>query len=95
MVHGEDIRRSLGDQGQHPAEHVSAIGKMYAESKKPLNGRTRTEGLSLRATDGNFTWGSGTAVAGPGMDLMMAMTGRVGALDSSPDRSRPRVPCGC
>ena len=30
MVHGEDIRRALGDRGEHPSEHVSAIGEMYA-----------------------------------------------------------------
>ena len=81
MVHGEDIRRALGERGEHPSEHITAVGKMYAESKKPLSGRGRTEGLSLRATDGDFTWGDGPEVAGPGIDLMMAVTGRVGALD--------------
>jgi uncharacterized protein (TIGR03083 family) len=81
MVHGEDIRRALGDRGEHPATHVSAIGKMYAESKKPLNGRARTNGLSLRATDGDFKWGDGPEVAGPGIDLLLAISGRVEALD--------------
>ena len=81
IVHGEDIRRALGDRGEHPSEHVSAIGKMYAESKKPLNGRGRTNGLSLRATDGDFAWGAGPEVAGPGVDLLLAVAGRVEALD--------------
>lgn len=80
MVHGEDIRRALGDRGEHPASHVSAIGKMYAESKKPLNGRVRTSGLSLRATDGDFQWGDGPEVAGPGIDLLLAVVGRGEAL---------------
>lgn len=81
MVHGEDIRRALGDRGEHPSEHVSAIGEMYATAKKPLNGRARTEGLSLRATDGDFTWGEGPEVAGPGIDLLLAASGRAAALD--------------
>ena len=81
MVHGEDIRRALGDRGEHSSTHVSAIGKMYAESKKPLNGRVRTKGLSLRATDGDFAWGAGPEVAGPGIDLLLAVAGRVEALD--------------
>ena len=81
IVHGEDIRHALGDRGEHPSEHVSAIGKMYAESKKPLNGRGRTNGLSLRATDGDFAWGAGPEVAGPGVDLLLAVAGRVEALD--------------
>jgi uncharacterized protein (TIGR03083 family) len=81
MVHGEDIRRALGDRGEHESAHVSAIGKMYAESKKPLNGRVRTKGLSLRATDGDFVWGDGPEVSGPGIDLLLAVAGRPGALD--------------
>jgi uncharacterized protein (TIGR03083 family) len=81
VVHGEDIRRALGDRGNHPSAHITAIGTMYATSKKPLNGRTRTKGLSLRATDGDFTWGSGPEVAGPGIDLMLAISGRSHGLD--------------
>lgn len=81
MVHGEDIRRALGDRGEHPSEHVAAIGAGYATSKKPLNGRVRTQGLSLRATDGDFTWGDGPEVAGPGIDLLLAVSGRAAALD--------------
>jgi uncharacterized protein (TIGR03083 family) len=80
MVHGEDIRRALGDRGEHPSAHVTAIGKMYAESKKPINGRVRTTGLSLRATDGDFAWGTGPEVAGPGIDLLRAISGRAEAL---------------
>jgi len=81
MVHGEDIRRALGDRGEHPSEHVAAIGAMYATAKKPLNGRVRTQGLSLRATDGDFTWGQGPEVAGTGIDLLLAVSGRAEALD--------------
>jgi uncharacterized protein (TIGR03083 family) len=81
IVHGEDIRRALGSRGEHPSAHITAIGKGFAESKKPVNGRVRTKGLSLRATDGDFAWGDGPEVAGPGIDLMLAISGRAGALD--------------
>lgn len=80
IVHGEDIRRALGDRGEHPSEHIEAIGTMYATSKKPLNGKVRTAGLSLRATDGKFVWGQGPEVAGPGTDVLLAISGRSDAL---------------
>lgn len=81
MCHGEDIRRAFGDRGEHPAAHVTELGPMYVKQGKPLQAKMRTAGLSLRATDGDFTWGEGPEVAGPGIDLIMAMTGRTEALD--------------
>ena len=81
MCHGEDIRRALGDRGEHAAAHVVELGPMYAKTGKPLQGKVRTNGLSLRATDGDFRWGDGPEVAGPGIDLIMAITGRTEALD--------------
>lgn len=81
MCHGEDIRRAFGDRGEHPAAHVSELGPKYMTTGKPLQGKTRTKGLSMRATDGDFTWGDGPEVAGPGIDLIMAATGRTEALD--------------
>jgi hypothetical protein len=75
------VHRALGDRGEHPSEHITAVGKGFAESKKPINGRVRTKGLSLRATDGDFTWGEGPEVAGSGVDLLLAISGRAGGLD--------------
>jgi len=37
--------------------------------------------LKLRATDVDWTFGDGPEVAGPGMDLILAMSGRASALD--------------
>lgn len=82
MCHGEDIRRALGSRGEHPAQHTTELGPEYAKSGKPLQGKVRSKGLSLRATDGGFTWGDGPEVAGPGIDLIMAITGRGDALDT-------------
>lgn len=82
MVHGEDIRRALGDRGEHPFAHVPVVGAAYVTSGKPLGGKRRVEGLSLRATDGEFAWGEGPEVTGPGIDLLLAISGRADALDS-------------
>lgn len=82
MCHGEDIRRALGDIGEHNPAHVSQLGPMYVDTKAPLNGRMRAEGLSFRASDGDWTHGAGPEVSGPGIDLMCAITGRPYALDS-------------
>ncbi len=81
MVHGEDIRRAFGTQGDHPAAHVSELGPKYVKQGAPLECKKRVAGLSLRATDGDFAWGDGPEIAGPGMDLIMAMAGRAEALD--------------
>ncbi len=81
MCHGEDIRRSFGDRGEHPVAHVVELGPTYMTTGKPLMGKVRTKDLSMRATDGDFAWGEGPEVAGPGIDLILAATGRVGALD--------------
>ena len=65
-VHGEDIRRALGRRGDHPAERLQALAEMYAATKAPIDGKRRTEGLSFRATDGDWSIGEGQEVAGPG-----------------------------
>jgi hypothetical protein len=81
MCHGEDIRAAFGDRGEHLAVHVAELGPMYMTTGKPLMAKVRTKDLSMRATDGDFAWGEGPEVAGPGIDLILAVTGRVGALD--------------
>jgi uncharacterized protein (TIGR03083 family) len=88
IVHGEDIFRALGDYRPHPAEHVVAIGNFYAGSNLLIGAKKRIAGLTLRATDTDWTRGSGPEVAGPAMALVMMMCGRKRALD---DLSGPGV----
>ncbi len=76
IVHGDDIRRAVGIESSHPAEHLAALAEMYKKTGKPLNGKSRVVGLSLRATDVNWSSGEGPEVAGPAADLIRAMTGR-------------------
>ena len=78
-MHGEDIRRALGRRGEHPAERLEPLAEMYAATKAPIHGKRRTEGLSFRATDGNWSIGEGPEIAGPGIDLVRAISGRTDA----------------
>ena len=81
MVHGEDIRRSLGARGDHPAEHLQTLAEMYKKTGAPLHGKRRVVGLKLQATDVDWSAGEGPEVKGPCMSLIMAMVGRTGAMD--------------
>jgi uncharacterized protein (TIGR03083 family) len=80
MLHGDDIRRALGAASEHPAEHLAALAPLYVKTGKPLNGKVRSAGLKLRATDIDWTHGDGPEVAGPAMSILQAVTGRKQAL---------------
>lgn len=82
ICHGEDIRRALGDRGEHSGEHIAIVGPLQAKSKGPIQGKKRTEGLSFAATDSDWKYGSGPEVRGPGIDLICAITGRPYGLDT-------------
>ncbi|MGZ8766620.1 MAG: maleylpyruvate isomerase family mycothiol-dependent enzyme [Acidimicrobiia bacterium] len=81
MVHGEDIRRPLGQTCEHPAEHLTTLAEMYKKTGAPLHGKRRTAGLRFVATDTEWSSGDGPEVRGPTMSLILAMVGRRGALD--------------
>ena len=80
MVHGEDIRRGLGQVGEHPVEHLVTLAEKYKKTGKPLGGKKRVQGLKLRATDVDWSTGEGPEVTGPAMSLILAIAGRKGAL---------------
>jgi len=80
MCHGEDIRRALGSQGEHPAEHLVTLAELYKKTGPPLRAKKRLAGLSMQATDVEWSTGEGPEVRGPCMSLILAMVGRSGAL---------------
>jgi uncharacterized protein (TIGR03083 family) len=80
MCHGEDIRRALGSHGDHPAEHLTTLADLYKKTGAPLRAKKRIDGLSMRATDVDWSTGAGPEVSGPCMSLILAMVGRAGAL---------------
>ncbi len=80
FVHGEDIRRPLGIRRDYPTDQVVRVIRLYANSNAIIGGRNRVAGLTLRATDTDLTVGSGPAVEGPAMSLLLAASGRKSAL---------------
>lgn len=81
LVHSEDIRRPLGLHRDYPLPAVIRAITFYAGSNAIIGGKKRVAGLTLRATDTDFVYGSGPEVSGPAMALLLATTGRTTALD--------------
>ncbi|MBM9466677.1 maleylpyruvate isomerase family mycothiol-dependent enzyme [Nakamurella leprariae] len=89
VVHGTDIRRPLGLVGDHPIDTLTRVAAHYAGTDQVVVARRRVAGLELQASDGPFATGRGPVVIGPTLSLIMAMTGRVAAVD---DLAGPGVP---
>jgi uncharacterized protein (TIGR03083 family) len=81
IVHGEDVFRALGPYREHPREHLVAVAGFYASSNMLIGAKSRIDGVALRATDADWTHGSGPEAAGPLIALVMAMTGRRAAFE--------------
>jgi uncharacterized protein (TIGR03083 family) len=81
ILHAEDIRRPLAIQHEYPKDAVVRLADFYKGSNLVVGTKRRIEGLTLRATDADWSHGSGPEVSGPIMLLVMAMTGRKAALD--------------
>jgi hypothetical protein len=60
---------------------VTKVTDFYAGSNVLIGGKNRVAGLTLRATDTDWSRGSGPVVAGPARALMLATAGRKVALD--------------
>lgn len=81
LVHAEDIRRPLGIRRSYPVDAVTRVTGFYAGSNVLIGGKRRVTGVTLRATDTDWSHGSGPLVEGPAVALMLATTGRRAALD--------------
>ncbi len=80
IVHAEDIRRPLGIAHTYPTDATTRIADFYRGSNLLIGGKKRVSGLTLRATDTDWSAGSGPEVAGPSIALVLVMTGRGSAL---------------
>jgi uncharacterized protein (TIGR03083 family) len=80
IVHAEDIRRPLGIRRQYPSEAVIRIADFYKGSNLLIGAKRRIAGLTLRATDADWSYGTGPQVSGPVLSLLLAMTGRKASL---------------
>ena len=81
IVHAEDIRRPLGIAHAYPLSSVTQLIDFYAGSNVLIGGKRRVEGVTLRATDTDWSRGAGPAVEGPALALLLATAGRKAALD--------------
>jgi uncharacterized protein (TIGR03083 family) len=76
IVHAEDVRRPLGLARVYPMEAVVAVADFYQGSNTLIGSKRRIEGLALKATDTDWSHGSGAPVEGLMLSLLLAMTGR-------------------
>jgi uncharacterized protein (TIGR03083 family) len=81
IVHAEDIRRPLGIKHEYPTEAVVRVANFFKGSNMLIGSKRRIAGLTLHATDTEWSHGTGPEVAGPILSLVMAMTGRKAADD--------------
>jgi uncharacterized protein (TIGR03083 family) len=80
IIHGEDIRRPVGIYRDYPTEAVIQVADFFKGSNLLIGSKDRIAGLTLRATDTQWSAGSGPEVSGPVLSLALAMTGRAAAL---------------
>lgn len=79
LIHQQDIRRPLGLHRSVPADRLRAALR-YARASPVIGAARRTAGLRLIATDLDWSAGRGPEVSGPAEALLLAMTGRAGAV---------------
>jgi uncharacterized protein (TIGR03083 family) len=77
MIHQQDIRRALGLPRRIPALRIATVLE-FATTARPLGTAPRIAGLSLTATDVDWSSGAGPEIRGPAEPLLMAMVGRRG-----------------
>ena len=80
IVHAEDIRRPLGIRRDYPVSAVTRVLDTYVRSNAIIGGKKRVAGLTLKATDAEWSHGSGPLVEGPALALLLATAGRTRAL---------------
>lgn len=76
VVHSQDIAVPLGREFAVPAEVARAGLERVWAMGWPFRARKRLGGLTLRATDADWSVGSGPEVAGPALALLLLLTGR-------------------
>lgn len=77
IVHGEDVRRPVNRPRAY-SPHMTAHALDY-QLRMPGafgGGRERTGGLRLVDADTGTAWGQGREVTAPGIELLLAVSGR-------------------
>ena len=81
VVHGADIRRPLGLDHRVDEAALVTVADNYVKSNLLIGSKRRIAGLRLVASDAAWTHGDGPEVTGPLSSLILAMSGRSGAVD--------------
>jgi uncharacterized protein (TIGR03083 family) len=81
IVHAEDIRRPLGIKHEYPLDGVTRAAEFFRKSNLLIGGKKRAAGLTLKATDTDWSAGEGPEVSGPALSIVLAITGRAAAVD--------------
>ncbi len=80
-VHLRDCARPLGLADDVSTDDWRMVLDWLPTGVPGLVPKRRLDGLSLRATDQDWSWGSGDEITGPSEALAMAVSGRAVALD--------------
>lgn len=76
IIHSQDIRGALGLRHDYPMAALVQVADFYKGSNLVIGTKKRIAGLTLKATDTEWSHGTGPEVTGPTLALLMAMTGR-------------------
>ncbi len=79
VIHAQDIARPVGTPYRSPAAVVLA-SLAYVAANRFMGGPKRVAGLTLVASDADWSTGSGPEVRGRAEDLLLAVSGRPAAL---------------
>ncbi len=80
VIHGADIRRPLAIAHRYPPDALVRVADFFRGSNLLIGAKRRISGVTLRATDADWSSGSGAEVTGPILSLILVMTGRSAAL---------------
>jgi len=81
VVHHQDMRRPLGAERTIPEDRLSLALDVVCRLPTGTGGRRRSRQVRLRATDMAWSHGTGPEVTGPAEAVLMALAGRVEALE--------------
>jgi uncharacterized protein (TIGR03083 family) len=87
-IHHQDIRRPLGIPRRIPPDRLIRVLEATLPNPR-LGAWHRTRGLRLRATDIDWSHGTGREVTGPAEALLLAITGRPTVLPELTGPGRP------
>lgn len=80
IVHSTDIRWPLNIKHTFSAPVLIRVADFYKRSNVLIGAKRRIQGITLTASDANWSTGTGPEVTGPLLAIVMAMTGRTAAL---------------